>query len=125
MNRKQRQSTAKALEPAPAPGLSPLPNLLFAEAIRYHEAGHSPQAEALYRALLTVQPTHVEAWYNLGLLLQMQGQFERAVAVYREALVQEPRHVSVLSNMATALKDLGRIDEAIATYRQALTIKPD
>src|SRR3954469_4704399 len=108
MNRKQRPSSTKLLAPAPASDLSQLPSLIFAEAVRNHECGNLVQAEALYRALLTIQPTNVDAWYNLGLLLQTQGQLERAVAVYREAHAQDRKHVAVLSNMATALKDLGQ-----------------
>src|ERR1700743_2594994 len=112
MTPKQRPSSVEVLEPARSPDLSQLPALMFAQAVHCHETGNTLQAESLYRALLTIQPSNVDAWYNLGLLLHVGGQLDRAVAVYREALAQNPRHVSVLSNLATALKDLGRSDEA-------------
>src|SRR4051812_43170278 len=104
MKSKQRSSSVKLLEPVPAPSpdLSQLPGMLFVQAVRCHESGNTLQAESLYRALLTIQPNNVDAWYNLGLLLHTGGQLDRAVAVYREALNQNPKHVAVLSNMATA-----------------------
>src|ERR1700742_3407404 len=113
MKRKDRVGAEKVAMAAVMNDPSQINAQIFAEAVRNHEAGNLIQAEALYRALLTLQPTHVDAWYNLGLLLQVAGQLERAVAVYREGLTQNPRHSSMLSNLGTALKDLGQFDEAV------------
>ena len=46
---------------------------VFVEAVRYHQAGQTAAAEALYRAIPVLNPRHAEAFYNLGVLLQGRG----------------------------------------------------
>jgi tetratricopeptide (TPR) repeat protein len=97
---------------------------LFAEAVRYHQLGQLPQAEALYRANIAINTSPADACYNLGLLLQHERRFPDAIAAYRHAIVVRPDYVEAYSNLGTVLQELKRLDEAVEIYRQAITLRP-
>jgi tetratricopeptide (TPR) repeat protein len=120
MNRKQRRGAQKI---ASAPPPDPIARM-YLEAFRRHQAGALSEAQAAYERVLELRPNHVEAHYNLGLALQMQGKFEQAAACYRRALVFRPGHFDALANLGVALKDLGRLDEAETACRRAVAIDP-
>jgi tetratricopeptide (TPR) repeat protein len=104
---------------------APLFSLMFEEAVRRQAAGQDSEAEALYRAILAIQPTHAEAHYNLGLICHMQGRTAEAIALYRDALFNRLDYVDAYSNLGTIFKDLGKLDEAILLYRQAIALNKE
>ena len=69
--------------------------------------------------------------YNLGVALQMGGQYESALGPYRDALVRSERahgvdHLEVtgpLIGLGGALVELGRLDEARALLERALALQ--
>ena len=111
-----------AVQPVP---LLPLAGQMFVEAVSRHRTGQIAEAEALYRAILAIQPAHAEAAYNLGVALQTQGRLADAVGAYRHAIAARPDFADAYSNLGTALQDLGQFDEAVAIYRKAIAMKPD
>ena len=70
----------RALSPAQA----------FALAVARHRAGRLDEAEQLYRAVLKIQPDHVEALTNLGNALYTRGNSTEAVVQYERALALRP-----------------------------------
>jgi tetratricopeptide (TPR) repeat protein len=115
-------STRRPAEPVPP---QPLAGQMFAEAISRHQLGQLAEAEALYRAILAIQPAHAGAGYNLGIVLQTLGRQADAVGAYRHVIAVRPDFADAYSNLGTALQDLGQLDEAVAIYRQAIALKPD
>jgi tetratricopeptide (TPR) repeat protein len=97
----------------------------YEQAVRYHQAGHLAQAEALYGQILQAEPRHANVLCNLGVLRHGQGRLEEAAAFYRQALVNNPNHVDAQNNLGAALKDLGKPGEAIFAYRQTLRLNPN
>jgi protein O-GlcNAc transferase len=98
---------------------------LLAAGIEHHRAGRLAEAEACYRRVLAAQPSHFEAYSNLGAALRGQGKVDEAVAAYRQAIGIRPDYFRAHFNLGNALKDEGELDEAVAAYRQAIRIKPD
>jgi tetratricopeptide (TPR) repeat protein len=86
------------------------------------EAKHPAQAEAAYRNAIRVDPGYVDAYVNLGCLLNESGGNEDAVAVYREGLRHAPQAAILQFNLAIALEDLHRVDEALRCYEAALEL---
>ncbi|MBF0612058.1 MAG: glycosyltransferase family protein [Magnetococcales bacterium] len=128
MNRKHRPGPPpppQVVTPAMSYQVPPLVEQMFNEAVARHQANQLLQAEALYRAILALEPGHVSASYNAGVLLQTQGRQEEAVLFYKNAVTVKPDYSEAYCNLGTALQDLGRLDEAVAIYQQAISIRPD
>ncbi len=97
----------------------------FAVAVEHHKAGRLPEAEALYRKILAVDPRHADALHLLGVLAHQMGRHAIAVDLIREAIALAPGVADFHSNLGIALYENGRVDDAIAAYRQAIALKPN
>jgi tetratricopeptide (TPR) repeat protein len=98
---------------------------MFADAVRYHQAGRIDEAVARYKRALAFNPHYAEAHNNLGVALAALGRMDGAVAHYERALVLKPDHVEAHNNLGVALAALGKMDGAVAHYERALVLKPD
>jgi tetratricopeptide (TPR) repeat protein/SAM-dependent methyltransferase len=93
--------------------------------IQYHQAGHLPQAEAIYHQILQVTPEHPGALHFLGLIARQTGKVEAAIELISRALAFKPDYAEAHGNLGNALKQQGRLEDAITSYRKALSLKPD
>jgi len=82
-------------------------------------------AEHAYRRAIADDPTHVDAYINLGRLLHEAGQWQQAERIYRDALKAVGDDALLNYNLAVLLEDLGRNDEAMRAYEAALRDDPD
>jgi tetratricopeptide (TPR) repeat protein len=89
------------------------------------EASDPRAAEAAYRKVLSLDPSHADAYLNLGALLCESRRCDEAVALYDEALRRRPDEALLHFNRAIALEDQGRADQALASYHAALCLAPD
>jgi protein O-GlcNAc transferase len=62
----------------------------FGGRYRTSPSGTIGRGEACYRRVLAAQPSHFEAYSNLGAALKGQGKVDEAVAAYREAIGIRP-----------------------------------
>jgi len=97
----------------------------FDRALQHHQAGQLPQAEALYRQILAVQPNHAESLHLLGVMAGQVGQFGRAVELIERAIALQPNFAEAYSNLGNALKSLGQLDAAMAACRRAIALAPN
>ena len=86
------------------------------------EAKDPAQAEAAYRSAIQIDPAYVDAYVNLGYLLNEAGSHEGAATVYRDGLKHAPREAVLHFNLAIVLEDLQRIDEALRCYEAAIEL---
>jgi predicted O-linked N-acetylglucosamine transferase (SPINDLY family) len=91
---------------------------------QHHQAGRLPQAEALYRQVLAVEPEHPDALHLLGVIACQLGRAEMGVDLIRQAVALDPSFAQAYGNLGNALKDTGRLNEAIAAFRQAILLNP-
>jgi tetratricopeptide (TPR) repeat protein len=121
------ESTPTRIAERPGSAVRPPPLIeqMFDEAVRRHSIGQAAEAEAVYRAILALQPTHAAGSYNLGLICHMQGRADEAVAAYRHAIAVHAGYLDAYCNLGAALQGAGRKEEAVAVFRQALAINPD
>ena len=98
---------------------------VFQQALTHHQAGHLPEAEVLYRQILSAEPNHPDALNFLGLLAHQVGKSEIAVELISKAINCRPEYVDAHSNLGVIFNDLGKLDKAVASFRQALILKPD
>ena len=123
---------AAATDPALPPnddGLQPGEHLFTLEealvvAQKMHRAGHLPEAEKIYRAVLERQPGHPDALHFLGVLEHQRGDTEAAIGLIRRAIASMPGEPGPWNNLGNVFVETGRIDEAMQAYGRCLEIAP-
>ena len=94
-------------------------------AMKHHQSGRLPQAEACCRQILQISPHHPDALHLLGLIAYQVGKNEIAVELINRAISIKPSDPDYHLNLGNALQVQGRLHEAIACYHKALWFKPD
>jgi tetratricopeptide (TPR) repeat protein len=89
------------------------------------EQGRLSSAEKCFKKAVKLNPNYVEAYNNLGNILQLQGKNDQAVVCLKKAIEIEPNFTQAYNNLGNALKQLGEIDEAFASYQKAIAINPN
>ena len=78
-----------------------------------------------YSEALRINPMHVMAHNNLGIVLINQGRLDDAIRHFSEALRMNPGNAGTLNNLGMALRNQGKINEAIKHFSEALRINPE
>ena len=81
-------------------------------------------ARALYREICQLDRRDAAAWFTLGLLSGMLGDFQEAAACNRQATDLQPDYADAHFNYAKAQQALCHADEAAQSYRRALQLRP-
>ena len=74
---------------------------------------------------MEINPNYSEAYNNLGLALQEQGELDQAIQAYHRALEINPNYSEAYNNLGIALKEQENLDDAIQAYHRALEINPN
>ncbi|MBL0074542.1 MAG: tetratricopeptide repeat protein [Rhodocyclaceae bacterium] len=97
----------------------------IASAFAMQKAGHFAQAEAIYLAILQLDPNQFDATQLLGVMAMSRRQFELAIEYLNRAIAVNPNFVDGYLNRGTALKGLNRLNEALSSFEQAIALKPE
>jgi len=95
------------------------------QAISLHQAGHLPQAESLYRQILSVEPNHPQALNFLGILAHQLGKNKIGAELIGKALSHSPDYAQAHNNLGIILNDQGKLEDAVTSYSRALALKSD
>jgi len=93
--------------------------LVYAGAGRFDEA-----AERFRKALATEHVQHDKARYNLGWVLERQGDIAGARAQYEQAIELNPVNADARNNLGLILVNEGRLDEATEQFTAAIEGEP-
>ena len=104
-----------ALYATPSPSLAKTP---FEEAAQLIEAGQIPEARRALAEELRIHPKHVEARYNLAVLLQEIGQKKEAAKLYEKNLAIA-WHLPSVINLAAILRQEGNTAQAKRWLKKA------
>jgi predicted O-linked N-acetylglucosamine transferase (SPINDLY family) len=99
----------------------------FNHAVGLAGAGRVPEAEAIYRQILAVDPKHVDAMQMLGVLMAQGGQggrWEEGLDLVQKASRINPAAASCHVNIGMILAGRGKLQEAIQSFRHALRLRP-
>ena len=83
-----------------------------------------PEAEAIYREVLQVDPKNADVLYLLGTIAYQVGKHDRCIELLERALASKPQFAEALSMRGNALQALNRHEAALASFDQALAINP-
>lgn len=111
------------------PGVRPgaLPNQReaenqFREALTAQRRGDHKQAESLYQQALLLDPGHVRALNNLGVLFMDQKKKREAVALFNRAVGLKKDYVDPYYNLACIYARVDEIDESVKFLKIAMSI---
>lgn len=96
----------------------------FQQAVSSHKKGNLRNAALLYSVLLKAQPSHIDAQYNLAMIMADLGRLDDAELGYRRAIAMKPDHSDAHNNLGLVLQKMGRLDEAEASFRQSIALRP-
>ena len=94
----------------------------YGEALLAQRNGDLKRAEALYRKALTLDPGHVRALNNLGVVYLAQGKRGKAVAVLSRAVVLKKDYADPYYNLACLYARTNEIDESLWYLKVAATL---
>jgi predicted O-linked N-acetylglucosamine transferase (SPINDLY family) len=100
------------------------PQEIFAVALQRHRAGRLAEAADIYRRILSADPAHHGALFNMAALAAQSGQVEQAVTLYHQVLVRAPEDPDTLSNLGNLEADRGNTAAAEEYYRRAIARRP-
>jgi tetratricopeptide (TPR) repeat protein len=98
---------------------------VFALAVQNHQEKKFEAAQNFYNLTLKINPNHVAALNNLGVVLKALDQREKAITCYEKAIVIDPNYSEAHNNLGTLLGDLKQYNKAISCYERAIEIKPN
>jgi hypothetical protein len=95
------------------------------QALELDTAGKSEEADALYRAVLAVDPQNFAALNRRAVLSAQRGELVAALRLIQAAVRANPKAGATAADMGLILEQLGRFDEAKILYERALALRPD
>ncbi|WP_227106783.1 tetratricopeptide repeat protein [Chromobacterium rhizoryzae] len=94
-------------------------------AVLLKELGELELAEALLREALGAEPEHVDAWSNLGVVLQYRLQYQEAIACHLRAIELAGASPARCNNLGYACTCALLLDDAIAVLQGGLELDPN
>jgi tetratricopeptide (TPR) repeat protein len=89
------------------------------------QAGNLKRATAFLKRAIALDPKHLGAHNNLGIVHRMAGRTDAAIASFARALALDPAYVLGIVNLGTALRDKGRNADAIACLKHAAALEAE
>ena len=89
------------------------------------EQGRLGEAKSFLQLATAVDPTFADAWYNLALLVDAEGEKALARAYLERASAADPDYADPLYNLAQLHFEAGELAEASRLWRRYLILDPD
>jgi tetratricopeptide (TPR) repeat protein len=118
------QAWRRAVETSPEPVEAQIPwRLAWAKSLAL--AGDRESAKELLQRILRVEPSHVDARYDLGVILMQLDQAEAAITEFEQVVAAAPHHGEAHNNLGLLLHSMGDPARARQHYAAALSANPD
>lgn len=98
----------------------------FLELGYLYQLKKNPIAATYYQNALQVDPNNIEINYNLAMLYQEMGEYEKAIEQYKILLTIDPKSKHALHNIGYIyLNYLGNYEEAANFFSKAIEVDPN
>jgi tetratricopeptide (TPR) repeat protein len=89
------------------------------------DGGDAAACERAWLRVVTLQPTHEEAWFQLANVRQDRHDLAGAIEALQRLLSIAPTHALAEVNLGIVLQDSGQIDAAMRAYGRAYRLRAD
>ena len=96
----------------------------LARAHALQQNGRLPEAAAIVRELLNLQPRNAQALHQMGVILAQMRVPQDAVVCLATAVEVEPDNAAMRFNLANALVALGHFDRALPHFERTVALAP-
>ena len=86
--------------------------LEYNQGVDYYKIGQYDRAMASFRQAINIDPNYIDAYYNLGSILEYLKQDEAALAVFKQIIVRKPDDYESVYKAANLSNKLGQPDKA-------------
>ncbi len=86
--------------------------LQYNQGVDYYKLGQYDQAMASFRQAINLDPNYIDAYYNLGSILEYLRQDEAALAIFKQIIVRKPEDYESVYKAANLSYKLGFTDKA-------------
>ncbi|MBF0587664.1 MAG: tetratricopeptide repeat protein [Magnetococcales bacterium] len=94
-------------------------------ALNHHQAGQFPEAEAIYRQILSADPNQPDALHLLGAIAQQFGQVDDAIHLMERAVAANNALAPAHCNLGHLYRQQGRRKKALISLRKAAQLDPN
>jgi tetratricopeptide (TPR) repeat protein len=116
------KATERAIRSPDGPPVTREADVRYQEALIAQRVGDLRRAEALYKKVLALDPGHVRALNNLGVIYMGQKKRGKAIAVFGRAVVLKKDYVDPYYNLACLYAQTNEIDESLWYLKVAVAI---
>ena len=86
--------------------------LQYNKGIDFYKIGQYDRSMECHRKAIELDPDYIDAYYNLGSILDYLGQDEAALTVFKQIIVRKPTDYDSVYKAAELSKKLGQIEKA-------------
>ena len=86
--------------------------------------GRYGEARLYLQRVLELDPSHIEAQHQLGLVMGFEGDFDGSIKVLTGLSAKDPNNLGILYDLAMTQMMLGMIDEACDSLKKILAKDP-
>ena len=86
--------------------------LEYNQGVDYYKAGQYDRSMAAFRRAIELDPNYVDAYYNLGLILEYLKQDEAALSTFKQIMVRKPDDFDAVYKAAVISNRLGQSENA-------------
>jgi tetratricopeptide (TPR) repeat protein len=86
--------------------------LQFNKGIDYYKLGQLEEAVSCFKAAVELDPNYIDAYYDLGSILEYLQQDEEALSVFKQIILRKPDDYEAVFKAAKLSKKIGEIDKA-------------
>lgn len=94
--------------------------LQYNQGVDYYKLGQYDKAISSFRQAIAIEPDYIDAYYNLGSILEFVKQDDAALTVFKQIIVRKPTDYESVYKAAYLSAKLGQADKA----KQYLSIIP-
>lgn len=95
-----------------APPISTEAILQYNQGIDYYKIGQYNEAIAAFREAIRIAPDYIDAYYNLGSVLEYLQQYDAALVVFKQIIVRQPNDYDSVYKAAWLSYKTGEYDKA-------------
>ena len=86
--------------------------LQYNKGIEYYQVGSYEQAAECFKKATELDPNYIDAYFNLGSLMEYLKQDEQALNAFKQIILRKPDDYEAVYKAAELSKKLGNIDKA-------------